>query len=272
MSTVVTFFRPTKTKLIFLIEWVLFILITAVRGELETPHQVLVAGYPLIFFYLIACMLTALSQHIEQIARSRRLLIFAGGLMLLDQLIKAIVTAFIPYQATIPIIPNGLHLAHKRNFHGSWIASVFNVQPANIFNLIQWGQAISVLLFSTLCHRYYTTTHRKSLWADVVLLGIFAGYASWIWDMALRGYIVDFINLPGLVTADLKDIFPEIGVAAFFAETVDNPQVSWRWRGWREERDDLIHLAKSLGRFSIQELHKLQQAVVCRFRKGSRPE
>jgi hypothetical protein len=46
--------------------------------------------------------------------------------------------------------------------------------------------------------------------------------------MAARGYILDFINLPEVVTADLKDIVISIGVAAFFAEALDNPELSWR--------------------------------------------
>ena len=272
MSTGVAFFKPTRSKLVFLAEWFFFILTTAARGDLETNHQVLVAGYPLIFFYLIACALTTLSQHIQQIAQSWRLLLFAGGLTILDQVIKTIIIVFVPYQTSIPIVHNWLYLAHEHNFHGSWIASAFNVQFVSVFNLIQWGLAIPVLFFSILCHRYYTFTNRKSLWADVALLGLFAGYASWICDMSLRGYIVDFINLPGLVTADLKDILITIGVAALFVEMLDNPKLSWRWAGWQKERDDLILLVTSLCSFCTQELHKTQQAVMSRFRKIAKPE
>jgi len=269
---VVAFLKPTRTKLVFLVQWVLFIVITVARGELETNHQILVAGYPLVFFYLVACALAALSQHIRQIAQRWRLLVFAIGLTILDQVIKTIITAFVPYQTSIPIVSNWLYLAHERNFHGSWIASAFNVQFVSVFNLMQWGLAISVLFFSILCHRYYITTNRKSLWADVAFLGVLASNASWICDMSFRGYILDFINLPGLVTADLKDILVAIGAAAVFAETLDNPELSWRWAGWQKERDDLIRLVTSLRSFSIQELRKTQQAVMSRLGKAVRHE
>jgi len=272
MPTEVAFLKPTRIKLVFLVEWVLFILTTAARGELETNHQVLVAGYPLMFFYLVACALTTLSQRIQQVATSWKLLAFAGGLTALDQVIKTIITAFVPYQTSIPIVNNWLYLAHEHNYHGSWIASAFNVQSASVFSLVQWGLAILVLFFSILCHRYYITTNRKSLWADVALLGLFAGYTSWICDMSFRGYIVDFINLPGLVTADFKDILITIGVAALFVEMLDNPTLSWHWAGWRKERDDLIRLITSLCSFCIQELHKARQAVMSRLRKTARPE
>lgn len=272
MPTVVAFLKPTRIKLVFLVEWALFILITAARGDLETNHQVLVAGYPLIFFYLVACELTTLSQHIQQIAQSWQLLLFAVGLTILDQVIKTIITAFVPYQASIPIVHNWLYLAHAHNSHGSWIASAFSVQFVGVFNLIQWVLAIPVLSFSILCHRYYIATHRKSLWADVALLGLFAGYASWVCDMSLRGHIVDFINLPGLVTADLKDILITIGVAAFFVEALDNHELSWRWTGWQKERDDLIRLVRTLCGFSVQELHAIWQAVMSKFRRTASPE
>jgi lipoprotein signal peptidase len=265
----VAFFKPTRIKLVFLVEWSLFIFATAVRGGLETYHHVLVAGYPLIFFYLIACALAALSQHIQQLAQSWKLLVFAGVLAISDQVIKAIITASVPYQTSIPIVNNWLYLAHEHNSRGSWVASKFNVQFYSVFNLLQWGLAIPVLFLSILCHRYYITTNRKSLWADVAFLGLFAGYVSWMCDMSLRGYIVDFIHLPGLVTADLKDILITIGVAALFAEMLDNPKLSWRWEGWRKERDDLIRLFTSLYSFAVQELREAWHAVISWFSKAA---
>jgi len=272
MLAVVAFLKPTRIKLVFLLEWVLFILITIAKGELETNHQILVAGYPLAFFYLVACALAALSQHVRQLAQSWRLLVFAIGLTILDQVVKMIVAAFVPYQISIPIVNNWLYLAHERNFHGSWIASAFNVQFVSVFALMQWGLVIPVLLCSILCHRYYITTNRKSLWADIAFLGVFAGYASWVCDMSFRGHIIDFINLPGLVTADLKDILVTVGVAAFVVETLDNPKLSWRWTGWQEEKDDLVRLVTSLFSFSIQELRKARQAMMSGFGKAAMPE
>lgn len=271
MLAVVAFFKPTRIKLVFLVEWVLFILITMAKGELETNHQILVAGYPLVFFYLVACALAALSQHVRQLTQAWRLLVFAIGLTILDQVVKMIVAASVPYQTSIPIVSNWLYLAHERNFHGSWIISAFNVQCVSVF-IMQWGVAISVLFCSILCHRYYITTNRKSLWADVAFLGVFAAVASWVCDMSFRGHIVDYINLPGLVTADFKDILVTIGVAAFVVETLDNPKLSWRWTGWQEEKDDLIRLVKSFCSFSIQELRKSRQSMMNRFGRAARYE
>jgi lipoprotein signal peptidase len=254
------------------VQWVIFIFTSAVRGQLETAHQFLVASYPLVFFYLIACALTAMSQRIHQIARGWRLLVFAGGLVALDQVIKTAVIVLIPYQTAIPIIPGWLSLTHVHNPHGSWIAAVLNVEFVGAYSFVQWGITLAVLFFSILCHRYYIATNRKSLWADVVLLGILAAEADWICDMSLRGYVVDFIDLPGLVAADLKDILINIGVAAFFVEVLDNSKLSWRWQGWQKERDNIIRLVRGLSGFFIQGLRKSQQTLAERVKKAARPE
>lgn len=210
MATVAAFLKPTRIKLAFLVEWTLFILLTAVRAELETPRQALVAAYPLLFFYLVACALAAAGKRVRQVAAGWRLWGWGIGLAALDQGIKAVVTAWIPYQASAPIVANWLHLAHEQNPHGSWVASVLGLQPGGVVSVVLWGLAFLGLPLSMLCHRYYVVRHRQSLWADVVLLSLFAGYASWVCDMAFRGYIVDFIQLPGVVTADLKDIWVTI--------------------------------------------------------------
>ena len=270
MPTAAAFLKPTRIKLVFLMEWTLFVLITASRGDLETIHQALVAGYPLIFFYLAACALVALNQQIRQIAKSWRLCVFGVGLAGLDQVVKAIITAFVPYQTSLSIVNNWLYLAHEQNAHGSWIASAFDVQSVGVFNLLQWGLAIPVLFFSILCRRYYITTQRQSFWVDLAFLGVFSGYASWVCDMTLRGHIVDFIQLPGLVTADLKDILITIGVAALFAEALDNPKLSWRWAGWQEESAGLIRLVKSLCSFGVQELHDTWQTGLSKLRRTSK--
>ena len=259
MPGVVAFLWPTKLKLAFLAEWVLFIFISAAQSKLAANRQIAIAVYPSMLLYLAACALTALSHHTQQVAQGWRLLRLALGFTILDQVSKLIVVALVPYQTSIPIIDGWLYLAHEHNIQGSWLASVFNVQAVGILHAMQWLLALAFLLLSVLCHRYYTITNRQSLWADVAFLGIFAGLASWICDMAFRGYIVDFIRFPGLVTFDLKDVFVTLSVGAILAEALDNPRLSWRWRGWRQEGEDLIHLGTDLLNFSIQELRKGRQ-------------
>lgn len=244
--------RPTWIKLIFLAEWLIFILITWFQGGLVDERQVLIAAYPLVFFYLIGGSLEIASGKTQRIVRGWRLLLTAVGLVLIDQAVKLWVATFIPYRTARPLIPGWLHLAHSCNFQGSWIFAQFDV-PA--VNLIPLGvAAFFMLCCSWFGHRYYIAHQRTSLWADVAFLGVFAGLASWLAEMSLRGHVVDFLCLPNMVTTDLKDIFLTIGIAAIFVETLDNPDLSRSWQGGRQELVNVIKLVKDVVAFSWQGL------------------
>jgi lipoprotein signal peptidase len=259
--------RPTATRLIFLVEWFLFILLALWQGKLESGKQILVASYPLAFFYAIACAFALLSEQSQQLIRGWRLFALAVGLTAADQLAKALIVASIPYQASVPVIDGWLHLAHVRNAHGSWLLSTLSARELGTVLLMIVVPL--TLLFSVLCHRYYTCTQRRSVWADVAFVGLFGGGMSWVCDMHFRGYVVDFLVLPGVLAADLKDLFVTIGAAAFCAEALDNPNVSLRPKGWRQDGKDLLQLVARVTDFSVQELHGLWRTVVDRLVKDS---
>ena len=177
MSTIVSWLKPTKIKLLFLVEWSAFIVIEMTRGKLDSELSILVAGYPLILFYLAACALAALSQHTRRIACGLRLVALAIGLVLLDQIPKTLVTTLLPVQASVPVVENWLHVAHTRNYAGSWIAAAFNVPGAAAIKIVQGCIIVAVLALACRVHRNYVTQQRQSLWADVAFLGIVAACA-----------------------------------------------------------------------------------------------
>jgi lipoprotein signal peptidase len=265
--TGLTILRPTAARLVFLVEWLLFMLLALWQGKLESGKQILVASCPLAFFYSIACAFALLGEQSQQLARGWRLFALAVGLTAADQLAKTLIVASIPYRASVPIIDSWLHLAHVRNVHGSWVLSILNAQGAATVLLMIVVPL--TLLFSVLCHRYYTCTQRRSVWADVAFVGLFGGGMSWVCDMHFRGYVVDFLVLPGVLAADLKDLFVTIGAAAFCAEALDNPNVSLRPKGWRQDGKDLLQLVARVTDFSVQELHGLWRTVVDRLVKDS---
>lgn len=259
MIKISNFLKPNIIKLVFLVEWALFIAIELLRGELDVGRQILVASYPLALFYLFACGLEVLSRRTQQLARGWMLLWLSLGLALVDQLSKAVVVTFIPYQASVPIIRGWLHLAHEYNRQGSWVAEAFNLSLAGPVTLVV---VVLVLLSSGIGYRYYVSTHRKSVWVDIAFVGLFAGTASWVFDMGVRGHIVDYIQLPGIVTADLKDILLTVGIAAFFAEWIENPRVSLKWKGWRREWSELRQLVANLTHFTLEEMRRFKQEMV----------
>lgn len=147
------------------------------------------------------------------------------------------------------------HLAHVRNMRGSWLVGVLDLDCVSIGMLIaQW---IIVLPCFVLGLRYYAARKRRSLWVDAALVFIVAGIGGALLDLSLRGYILDFINLPGLTTADLKDIFLYIGAAALFAEFLENEVISLRWLGWRVELEHTRRLIRDFLTFSIEEARKV---------------
>jgi lipoprotein signal peptidase len=253
------FLKPNLIKLVFLVEWALFILIELLRGELESGRQILVASYPLVLFYLLACGLVVLSRRTQQLARSWKLLGVALGLALVDQFSKGLVVSFIHYQESIPVIKGWLHIAHEYNLKGSWVAEAFNLKLVVPLTLVT---VVGILLGSGIGYRYYVSTHRQSVWADIAFVGLFAGAASWVFDMGVRGHILDYIQLPGVVTADLKDILVAVGAAAFFAEWIENPRVSLQWKGWRREWRELRQLVANLTHFTLEEMRRFKREMV----------
>lgn len=216
--------RPTKVKLVFLVEWTLFILFELVRGRLGDLHTLLVAVYPLGFFYVLACLMASWSRRSPG---ASHWLLPAGTALLLafsEQAVKLVVTDRLPQGAAVPVVPGWLSLAHAVNYQGSWLLSVVDIGAGML--VVLWLISLAVLLGSLLGYRRYMLDYRRSPWADLAFIGLFAGCTGWVLDMVVRGHIVDFISLPGVVAADLKDIYLALGVAAFFAEALDNPQIS----------------------------------------------
>jgi lipoprotein signal peptidase len=180
------------------------------------------------------------------------MLALAVALMLLDQIIKLFIVAFIPFQTAVPLVKGWLNLAHSCNFQGSWLLTT--LEASNMWLLPSALLATLMVLCSWFCYRYYVVNQRASIWADVAFLGLFAGLVSWLVEMGLRGHIVDFICLPDLVTADLKDIYLALGISAIFVEYLDNPGLLRAWQGWRQESSNWRQLVTNIIRFSQQEL------------------
>lgn len=216
--------RPSVIHLIFVTEWALFVLLELLRGELVAGEALPAALLPVVFFYLVASLIIALSRRYVRLAEGVKLILFALSLTLLDQIIKTAVSVNLPYQASQPLIEGWLHLAHKRNLVGSWLVETFNLHYVTIPVLAVF--TVAFLLAALVYHGRYIARYRASVWADMAFLGFFAALLSWMLDMLLRGYILDYLQIPGIVTADLKDVLLTISIAAIFAEVYDNPDLS----------------------------------------------
>jgi lipoprotein signal peptidase len=272
MNAVARFIKPTPIKILFLMEWILFIGINVILGKMDSLQSVLIAIYPLLFFYLIACILSAVSRHRERLAGKWGMVIFVVGLILLDQGMKQLAAVTIKDGMSHPVLDNWLHFANFHNDRGSWVLGFFDMQVeiASVFANI--GVGIVFFLGLILFYCFYVTKRRKSLWADVAFLGVFSGYAGFLCDMNTRGYVLDYIHLPHIVAADLKDIALAIGLAAFFSEIIDNPAISlrdaFRWQGWRKEWNSLASFVQEFGAFTVGKLRTFLRSVRWRQRNS----
>jgi signal peptidase II len=251
------FLEPTVPKVVFLAEWAVFILISALRGELSSPHLILVAAYPLLFFYLVACLLARAARRSWVPTSTRALLWLSLGLLALDQLVKFLVTTSIAYGEAVALVPGWLHLAHARNTLGAWILTLFTDTPVPSFLAVAKVLLPAFAAVAVLGYRYYSHAYRRSPWAAVAFAGIFAALASWSCDMVLRGFIVDYLALPDLVVADLKDIYVTVGVAALLVEYLETSNAPFAWRGWREELTEAQRIVGGLIAFARRDLRAL---------------
>lgn len=250
MQATYKFFRPTVHKMIFTVEWVAYILLRAIGGRLTSLHQLMVGLWPLLLFYCLGCALVAWSRRANRVTSGRGLALLVVVMVTLDQVSKTAISVFVPPNATLPLVKGWLHLA---NVTGSWLTPAWS-KPVLVLVIIL------VVPLSVIVYRYYVSSKRRSLWPDLVFLGIFAGYVTRLCDVSLRGYTLDFIQIPGLVTFDFGDLFLSLAICIVI-EVLDNPAISLRWDGWRTEAESTHRLITNIATFAAEDLRSWWAAI-----------
>jgi lipoprotein signal peptidase len=260
-ATYLVFLKPLPFKMLFLAEWLIFILILFAQGEIRSLQQLAIATYPLLLFYLGACILFALRDRKQPHLSSWGPVGLAVCLAIIDQGCKTSVVAFLSQSASIPIIPEWLEITHQTNQHGAWIFNDFADSSIPFITTL-----LKVLFFAILAtviplYRYFKAARRNSLWLEASFILIFAGLISWTIDMFGRGFIVDYIGLPHLIAADLKDIYIYFGAAALVLEILDYPGAVFRWSGWPAEQQELGKVARGVSNILLRDFQFLQKVV-----------
>lgn len=252
--------RPRKqalawwtTGLIFAAEWLGYILLETAMGRLTSLHQLLRALPPLILFFLLGILCRGWSLHSSRLTEPRGLALLAILLLAADQLGKVVVGALLPPGAQTPLVPGWLEMGNVHNLAGSYLA------PAVLKPLLV-ALALLLLPAAFIVYCFYTS-RRNSLWADLALLGIAAAYASWLCD-AWRGYTLDFIVVPGVVAADLKDLYALVGGASVVVEALRTSDTLTPDKGgWNSELTSLRTTMKELLDFGKGEVRTLWRAL-----------
>ncbi len=210
---------PNRYNLMFPAVWAAYMLLELVLGHsiLEWPNLLIV-----LFFYFAGCLIQFAGRG-KYASPQGRYLLYAGiGLVTADQLIKLAVQMTLLENQVVHILPRLVNLARVHNLSASWLAEKFQWQ----FLAMPLLMAISIfmLLAVIAIYRYYRGCKMQhSVWADAGTVLLAAGIASALLDQTLRGYTLDFINFPGLFTADIKDICLTLGIGAVMAEILRSP-------------------------------------------------
>jgi len=225
MNAFLNFLKPTWLKLLFLVELPAFLIIELLSKGITALENGYIFLLPLGLYYLIACSAIYLHKSGKLLDHMWKGFALAVFFFLLDQGVKAAIWNIIPEGGYRPIVPGFLNLAHAQNTYGSWLFAKLE------WDFIGAGFLIALIFvfsfFTIAAYRYYTHTVRRSLLADLSFVFYLAAFMSAFIDIAVRGFTIDFIQLPGYVTADLKDIYLWFGTACLLAETFDNPNNQW---------------------------------------------
>ena len=158
----------------------------------------------------------------------------------MDQIFKWIVSITLPVNDSFPIIAGWLEITYRRNFHGAWIFTHLSVDSIPMITPLLKIFCIALVLMIIPIYRYFKTIRGNKFWMSVSFIFILSGVLSWMVDLFIRGFILDYIGLPGIVACDLKDIYVYFGAVALILEVLDNQTKFKLWYGWNYEREATI--------------------------------
>jgi lipoprotein signal peptidase len=253
MSTIWRFLKPTIYKLIFLLGWILYSLSAVLRAGFDVAPIGINLLWMAVFFYIVGCFMVLTSKNLTRSHSMTKLIAVASVLAAADHAGKIASLSLIPVGESIPIFLNRLHLIQVTNVTGPWIFATFGSAPVVLPALIL---SIFLLLSAPLLFRYYSMTYRQSYWSEVAFICLVASSLSAAVDFGVRGGVVDYLYIPGHFAADLKDIISEVFVSSALIEVLDNPKISIRWTGWKNEFRDIRKVIVGVSRFAIREMRR----------------
>lgn len=152
--------------------------------------------------------------------RLRHLVLAAVVLAGLDIAVKAWITATpILYSRPQTLLPGLLAIDPVHNLYGTMLA---------IPGAAPYITALAVILVpaAILGYHYYLEEEDLVVWGQAAFLGFLAGALGKAIDLLMHGYIIDYLHIPGLPTADLADIYLLwVGGGCMLAASLCYPEV-----------------------------------------------
>jgi signal peptidase II len=118
-----------------------------------------------------------------------RLLVFAGIIILLDQLSKALIVYYLPFNRTIPVINGFFNITHIHNPGGAF-GLMANLGPTarSIIFLFISSLAVGLIFY------FYKKTPANYRWLAAGFALIFGGALGNLIDRIRFGYVIDFFD------------------------------------------------------------------------------
>ena len=135
----------------------------------------------------------------------------AAGLVALDQLVKYLVSTYIPLGGSVPFLPYIMDLTYVRN-----TGAAFSMLEEHTWLLTIISAAVSVVLAAALARGFF-----KHPLGRVTLALLLAGAVGNLIDRAAHGYVVDmfrtlFMDFAVFNVADICVVVGGIAAAAYY--------------------------------------------------------
>lgn len=193
---------------VFIGGWIAAMIIFAALGNYDTLEVFLLnCIVPSIFLGFMGLILAFFQR--EERPKTKRIPVIAIILLLLiDQGLKYYLFS-IDYQSLdIPIIEPSFFFNPVQNTHGSYLASLLNIQVPKIFYFILY---IIVGFVLAKGYRFYASKKGNSIWLSSFVALFLSGILCVAIDNAYWGGSLDYIYIHPLYTFDIKDIYLTMG-------------------------------------------------------------
>ena len=118
-----------------------------------------------------------------------KLVVVAGGIILLDQFTKGLILRYLPFNNTIPVIKGFFNITHIRNPGGAF-GLMANLSPTlrSIIFLFVSSLAAGLIFY------FYKKTPAKYSWLAAAFALIFGGAIGNLIDRIRFGNVIDFLD------------------------------------------------------------------------------
>jgi signal peptidase II len=118
-----------------------------------------------------------------------KLVVVAGGIILLDQFTKGLILRYLPFNNSIPVIKGFFNITHIRNPGGAFglMANLSPILRSIVFLFIS-SLAVGLIFY------FYQKTPAKYSWLAAAFALIFGGAIGNLIDRIRLGMVIDFLD------------------------------------------------------------------------------